>query len=122
VTASTVTRDRTPDGIVIVSLEGEHDLATAETVRDGIADAADGAIVVDLRHTQFIDSSILGVFVSASRQAEEAGTGFAIVIDPSTNGAVSRVFDVTGLADILPTYDSLEDALAAVGGTEGAGV
>ena len=98
----------------MVVLEGEHDLATAQSVRARIAEAGDQGVVVDLRPTQFVDSSILGVLVEAAKRAEERECGFAIVLDENANAAVRRVFEVTGLAALLPTYESMDDALAAV--------
>lgn len=98
----------------MLALEGEHDLATAGSVRESIEEAGRSPVVVDLRPTQFVDSSILGVLVEASKRAEERECGFAIVLDPNANAAVRRVFEVTGLAGILPTFASMEDALTAV--------
>src|ERR1044072_2102906 len=44
----------------VVSLIGEHDLSTAPHLREALASAAQagGCVVIDLSHTDFIDSSI----------------------------------------------------------------
>lgn len=96
------------DGMHVVALSGEHDLATRDVIHAAIEPllAAGAQVVVDLTGAEFIDSSIIGVLVACHQQAEtEPGAVLAIVVP--RHGVVRRVLDVTGLAAIMPLYSSV---------------
>jgi anti-anti-sigma factor len=101
------------DGVAIVSLTGEHDLTTAQAVRDCVEEAlaGEGGLVMSLSAAEFIDSSIIGVVLDAQRQAEEAGVGFATVLEGGA-APVRRVLEVTGLDSNLPVRDNRREAIA----------
>ena len=102
-------------GLAVVSLEGEHDLATAAALRVTLADAiAEGrAIVLELTPARFIDSSILGVIIASLRAARAAGVGAAIVLERERAPQVERLLDLTSLEPIFPVYPSLAEATSA---------
>jgi anti-sigma B factor antagonist len=85
----------TPDGLTVV---GEVDAHTAPALRD----AADDLLVertdlrVDMRNVEFIDSSGLGVLVSITEAARDAG-GDLVLVAPSR--AVVRLLELSGLAE-----------------------
>jgi anti-sigma B factor antagonist len=57
-----------------VAIDGEIDVYTAPQLRERIITLIDGGctnVIVDLSHVGFIDSSGLGVLVSALRRARE---------------------------------------------------
>ncbi len=103
------------DGVAVVELRGEHDLATAAEVRTVLdrSVAARRATVVELSLTDFIDSSILGVLLAGLRQAREAGLGFVFVVQADDSGAVNRTLAGSGLLAFFPVRGSLADATAA---------
>lgn len=88
------------DGDVVrdtVSLEGEIDIAAVPGVRerlDALFDAGCTSLVVDLSGVVFIDSSGLGVLISALRRARERGGSVSVV---GANEDVARLFGITGL-------------------------
>jgi anti-sigma B factor antagonist len=93
----------------IIALGGEHDISTAPDLRRNI-DQALGAplrIVMDLTDTTFIDSSILALILSCSRAKEPA---FSLVLPAS--GPARRLFSITGLDHIFPTFETRALALA----------
>jgi anti-sigma B factor antagonist len=100
------------DGVVVVSLRGEHDLTTAPALRERTEEAIGrgSSLMVDLTPAEFIDSSIIGVVLEARRRAEEAGVGFAAALEGG-DPAVRRVLEVTGLDSNLPVHDSVETAI-----------
>jgi anti-sigma B factor antagonist len=100
------------DGVVVVSLKGEHDLTTAPVLRERTEEAIErgSSLTVDLTPAEFIDSSIIGVVLEARRRAEEAGVGFAAALEGG-DPAVRRVLEVTGLDSNLPVHDSVETAI-----------
>ena len=97
------------DDARIVSLRGEHDLSSADLVRDLVAVAreAGGLTFVDLTAATFIDSTIAVLLFEAYLADMPPRVRF--VIPPGTTPRV--VFDRIGVATGLPLYDSLEDAL-----------
>ena len=103
------------EAVELVILSGEHDLGTVPVVREALdgAAAAGKAILVDLCHATFVDSSILGALLESRRSALEAGRGFAVACTGESE-PVRRVLEVTGLAEELPVHQSREAALAAL--------
>jgi anti-sigma B factor antagonist len=92
------------DGLSVVVLEGELDLASRDEFREVLADAEDGdgsELVLDLGGLTFIDSSGLHVVAVAADRAAGQGRRLAIV---RPAGMVSRVFEIarlTGRVDWL---------------------
>lgn len=105
--------DTTEPGVAIVVLEGEHELFSAPKLQrqlEGLI--GEGlTVVIDLTEATFLDSSVVAVFLRARERAEEAGVPFSIVIDDSTGEPVRRMFEITGLASILPVVQSRAEAL-----------
>jgi anti-anti-sigma factor len=91
-----------PEGeSLFVFLRGELDLANAATVEAELEAAmAEGAsVVIDMRELEFIDSSGIALLVSAmNRDAGPARLSFI----PSAFPGVTRVLEVTGIADRMP--------------------
>lgn len=100
--------------MAVVALLGEHDLSTAAVVRDALQDAssAPAGVVVDLSHTSFIDSSILGLIITAYREAGESDRGFALAVGNGCGTAVRRVLELTDLRSTVTVRDDLASAVA----------
>jgi anti-sigma B factor antagonist len=83
-------------------LSGELDLVSTHLLDDAIAHvnaiAIDG-ITLDLSKVAFIDSTGVRAVLTLRERCRERGAEFQIVPGPP---AVQRVFDVTGLRDLLP--------------------
>lgn len=82
-----ITVERRPSGtgvIATVTVTGEIDYSNVAALRDALNEghAAGGAVRVDLRSLEFIDSMGLGAILQASLRADDAGTHFAIVPSP----------------------------------------
>jgi anti-sigma B factor antagonist len=85
----------------VISVGGELDLAVAGSLEKELEQALSSMatrIVVDLHDLEFIDSTGLGVLVSAHRRATDSGLEFGIV-NPSSQ--VSRLLQLTGLTERL---------------------
>jgi anti-anti-sigma factor len=102
------------EGVTVVGLVGEHDLATKDEIARVIERALrhGDAVAVDLSDTEFIDSSTLHVLVASSRRAAESGRGFALVI--GGNEAIHQLFELTGLVSQFETAASVGDAIGAL--------
>src|SRR5439155_25898369 len=111
--ASFVLSEDTPDPETrVIAVEGEADMLTAVRFNESFFDAARSGtrqVVADLTDVNFIDSSMLNALVVGHRRMLRDRGRFAVVC----NGhRVRRVFEVTGLGQILELFESREDALA----------
>ena len=93
--------------VTVLRVQGEHDLATAPSVRAALAEAGDGeALIVDLRDCTFVDSSIIAALLHARQER----TAFAVVLPADPASAVVRAFTIAGLSTHLPCSATLDDA------------
>jgi anti-sigma B factor antagonist len=96
---------------VTLSLSGELDLVSTPILEQALERAHESdvdLIVVDLRHLEFMDSTGLHGLVNAQQRAAQSGRRFGLVRGTEQ---VQRLFDLTGIADLLPIVDSPEDLL-----------
>jgi anti-anti-sigma factor len=107
----------------VVALVGEHDAYSAERLDGefGVLLEEGHRIVVDLRDTDFIDSTTLATLLAARRGAAAAGLGFTLVLPQANYTQVSQLLDLTGLGASFAIYETLDDALtgACAGKTGG---
>lgn len=98
------------DGIVVLAVEGEIDLATLPAFDAAIADAeaqTRRALIVNLTGVDFLASAGLQALVAAHERVSRAAS-FAVV----ANGpATSRPIQLTGLDQIFSLFPTLPDAL-----------
>jgi len=110
----------------VVALVGEHDAYSAGRLEGELAVLLDEgrSIVVDLRDTEFVDSTTLAAMLGARRDAEGLGLGFTLVLPRRDYTQVTRLLDLTGLASTFAICDTLDDGLnsARAGRTEGGSV
>ena len=100
------------EGVPVVAAPQEIDITNAEALRSALLEAAangPGTLVVDMTQTRFCDSSGLHALIAAHRRAEAEGREVLLVI-PGT--AVLRVFALTGMDRVIPSFTSLAQALA----------
>jgi len=93
----------------VITVSGEVDLATSPDLDAAIIAGLDSgavSLVVDLTDVSFMDSSGLGVIVRGLKRCREADKDLDLVI---TNERVLKVFSITGLDQVIPIHDSLED-------------
>jgi anti-anti-sigma factor len=101
-------------GSCILALFGEHDMYTAPALHAEITRLLDreSRIVVDLTHTDFIDSvAIQAVITGHALAAEIQGGTLTVVVAPSTEPA--RAWTLIGLYDRVPTFATRHEAIAA---------
>jgi anti-anti-sigma factor len=101
--------DVSPDGDrTIVTPHGELDLATVDELAhtlEGVVDGGARTIVLDLRDLSFLDSTGLRLLVEQTRR-EDASVQLVGGAAP-----VSRLFELTGLRDVLPFVSLPHDPL-----------
>jgi anti-anti-sigma factor len=97
---------RNDDGVAVVALSGEFDLAGVERFEAELRrleSDSPGVLVVDLSDLQFMDSSGLRALVMADQRARRTQRRLAIVPGPP---AVRRVFEITQLDGRLDLVES----------------
>src|SRR5215213_3757770 len=111
--ANPIVLDESADDVVIVVVEGEHDIYTAPTLRERLEEALGrgGGIVVDLTKATFVDSSVLGALLDSRRRALEAGQGFVVCVGETVEPGVQRILDITGLVPVLPVVSGRAAAI-----------
>lgn len=106
------------DGVVVVRLSGELDVATAPLLRErfeALVAAGNCRFVLDLGDLSFLDASGLRVLVHAQQRAvQEAGWVRLVRVRPMAQ----RVLRLVRLTQILPVFASLEHALDEPSETE----
>ncbi len=97
-----VTTTDADDSSTLVEVSGEIDLATAPQLRTAIV-GIDGDITVDLSRVSFLDSSGIGVLVSAYKRAGAEGHRFVI---RGASGSVEQTMRITGVLDLFDSRDA----------------
>jgi anti-sigma B factor antagonist len=103
---------RDHDGVAVLALEGELDIATAGRVPEAVAQLLrDGhsRIVVDLRQVHLIDSVGVRALLHVRRRMWRSDGAVAFVCGEEPTGRVLRMM---GLYDPLQCTDDFEAALA----------
>jgi anti-sigma B factor antagonist len=97
-------------GSYVIALAGELDLAGVPDLTDALARLPPDAdrTFVDLSQLSFIDSSGLRLLIEAAKSAQERGATM-ILVGPTPT--VQRVFQIVGVADLVPVEATLEAAI-----------
>ena len=90
-----------PDGVALLTLGGELDLAAAPDFRRAVEEASgDGAtrVVLDLSDAAFVDSTMLKELLRANAETAEAGGTLVLV---GLQPPVQRLLDLTRTATLF---------------------
>ena len=107
-------------GVPVVTAPEEIDITNAAGLRAGLLEGAglDAALfepaghpafVVDMTRTRFCDSAGIAALIEAHKRARAAGGQMLLAM---SGAAVPRIFELTGVDRVIPTFTSLEEALA----------
>ncbi|WP_242453637.1 STAS domain-containing protein [Mycolicibacterium sp. P9-64] len=103
------------DGVAIVAASGVIDMLTAPQLEAALRDALvkePGSLVVDLTEVEFLASAGMGVLVAAHEEAGETTRLCVVAEGPAT----SRPLKLVGIADIVPLFATLDEAVASLRG------
>jgi anti-sigma B factor antagonist len=100
------------DGVHLIRLRGELDLAGAKVFEPVVMESArhDDSVVLDCAELTFIDSTGMGVILSALRVLGRRGGHLAIAC---RNPTVLRLFAVTRMDETIPIAPTREGAMEA---------
>src|SRR5436190_22815929 len=105
----------------VIESHGEIDLVTAPDLKaalDGATDEGARCVVVDFEDVAFLDSTGIGVLLSAERKLRARGGKLIVICDEPL---IRRVFEIAGLTGVLNITPSRREALLAAGEFAGAG-
>jgi anti-sigma B factor antagonist len=107
---------RTVNGVEVIGVVGELDIATSPGLRDRLdrgEDKADHPVVIDLTGCEFIDSTGLATLLhGAGRERPSAGR-IALAVSP---GEVRKLLELTAIDRTIPVFGTLDEAIASVRG------
>jgi len=108
------------DGFVIVAVGGELDVVTSRQFDEYLTQTRgeDDRVILDLSAVDFMDTGSLAVIVGHWKQLTAAGGTLVLA---GARYRYTKTLWITGLADRLPLYESVDEAIAA-GGTAAEGV
>ncbi|WP_128374407.1 STAS domain-containing protein [Streptomyces cavernae] len=94
----------------VISVSGEVDLDNVAPLTQALASQAHsggGAVVLDLSGIRFADSTTVNVILRAN---SDLGPRLRIA---ALSDNIERLLDLVGVREMLPVYDTVEDALTA---------
>ncbi|SDK31284.1 anti-sigma factor antagonist [Sediminibacillus albus] len=89
------------ESVAVVALAGEIDAFTAPKLKEALlplTKQAGNIVEVNLENVSYMDSTGLGVFVSALKSTKENNSELKLV---QLQDRVLRLFEITGLTDII---------------------
>ena len=100
------------DGFAVVAVSGELDIVTSRGFDDYLAEVRRDAdhVIIDLSAVDFMDTGSLAVIVGHWKQITAAGGTLALA---GARYRYTKTLWITGLADRLPLYESVDAAVAA---------
>jgi anti-anti-sigma factor len=102
------------EGVKVVQLRGPIDVSSAMQLRDLLGhqiDSPAARVLLDMSEVTLIDSSGIGILVTAHRRAAGQGAAFALA---GANASVGRVFELTRTNKLLQIHPTVDEALAAL--------
>ncbi len=97
---------------MVITISGDLDIVTSPQLDECLAEAGAGhsRIILDLGAVNFLDTSALAVIVGHWKKAEASGGTLALA---RARYRYTKTLWITGLADKLTMYDTVDEGLAA---------
>lgn len=108
-----ITVEKLPDAVTRVVLAGQLDIKGAAAVELPFTTATSGntRVVIDVAEVDYVASIGLRLLVGAAKVVTRRGGKMVLCrVTPS----VSKVLNMSGLAGLLPSYGTLQEAVDAV--------
>ncbi|WP_458407273.1 STAS domain-containing protein [Anaerotignum sp.] len=104
---------------IIILISGEIDHHTSKELRrqteSALAQMGGRNIVFGFENVNFMDSSGIGMMIGRYKQLQALGGRIAIAC---ANEKVLQIIKLSGLERLLPTFESIEEALSYTEGRE----
>jgi anti-sigma B factor antagonist len=111
--ATCATSEEWIDGIGVVSVSGVVDMLTAPRLEEAIRAALEkkpAGLVADFTAVEFLASAGMGILVAVHDEVTP-DIKFCVVAE---GPATSRPLKLLGIADIIPLYSTVDEAIAAL--------
>lgn len=108
------TREHSDQGLQVLVVEGEIDLACSPDLRailHGYAKKKVQALVIDFQAVSYVDSSGLATLVEYVRLAQPFGGKFGLA---NVSQRVRTIFELVRLHEFFPIYPTLAEARGAL--------
>lgn len=109
-------REFEEDGLFIIALEGEIDLACSPELREILdvhAKARRNVLILDFAKVSYVDSSGLATLVEYVRKVQDFGGKLALA---TVNTRVRTILDLVRLSEIFPIFPTVAEAKVALAG------
>lgn len=100
------------EGIPVIVVSGEVDLATSPRLRDALLPLANERcrmVVIDLTEVSFLDSTGLSAIVAFHNRFKDHNGELRVV---ASNPMIKRIFAITALDEVLAVFDSVDRAVS----------
>jgi anti-sigma B factor antagonist len=100
---------RVNDGVPVIAVIGEIDVATAPQLREalhGVITQGQATVILDLLSVTFLDSTALGVLVGGVKRCRELGGELHVVV---ADARIRKIFEITGLDKVFPLASTLSE-------------
>ncbi len=107
-------RELIQDGLHIVQIAGEVDMAASPELREVLgahADAKRDALLIDFTEVKYVDSSGLATLVEYVQKSARYGGRFAV---GGLSENVQTIFEMVRLHEVFPVHASVSDARSAL--------
>jgi anti-sigma B factor antagonist len=97
---------------VVVVLPAEIDVTNSDEVHQQLTSVLSpglAAVIADLTSTSFCDSSGVHAIMQAHERAAARNVGLRLAVSPG--GSVRRVLQLTGADQIMPVFDTVQEAI-----------
>jgi anti-sigma B factor antagonist len=107
--------------VIVITLSGDVDSATAPRLRQVVINALDdpeaGPVVIDMTDVSFLSSAGLGALIEAHHEADRHGEPLRVVVDHAR--PVLRPLQLSGLDQVLTLFHFLDTAVRGNPAVEG---
>lgn len=93
---------------IVGRVDGSVSATLEQTVLDAVART--DVVVVDLRDTSYVSSAGLRAFIVFAKRAHARSRTIALC---GLNEELNEIFELSGLLELFPIYDTVEAAVAA---------
>jgi anti-sigma B factor antagonist len=104
----------TGDRTAVVAVVGDVDLHTASELRTRALSVVEQGVphlVLDMEQVDFVDSTGLTTLIILLQAAQAAGGSLRVARIPER---LVRMVTITGVSQLIPMYDTVDEALAAL--------
>jgi len=104
-------------GVSTLRLNGENNVLLASRLRSELASAVTRKkpVVVDLTRATSIDAAVIRILLEGLAESERHQHVLLLLLPDDDSSAVRRLFQMTGLAGLLPVVSSWDEALRRAG-------